>query len=131
MCQWSRADASFGNHRSSVLANEGFHQRMMRKRSNFDIDTSIDMPEDAYKMLFIHSGLAEPNPGALFHPSAQIASGLHVILLCPLGPSHDFRVAIVRIVAGVLLPKCDVALISRSNLPWSCSKAKGDHVVAL
>lgn len=45
--------------RAKVVVEKGFVQRMLRKRSCYDVDTQLPMPEEAFHVLFMYSGLAE------------------------------------------------------------------------
>ena len=44
---------------------EAFAQKMLRKRTNFNVDTTLSMPEESFHVLFLHSGLAELTEGKL------------------------------------------------------------------
>ena len=59
--------------RAKVIVEKGFVQRMLRKRSWFDVDTQLPMPEEAFHALFMYSGLAELERSEPF-PVLAIAS---------------------------------------------------------
>ncbi|KAK9867273.1 hypothetical protein WJX84_011147 [Apatococcus fuscideae] len=42
------------------IAREGFTERMIRKRSNCDVDAVVIIPQEAFTALFVHSELGEP-----------------------------------------------------------------------
>ncbi|KAK9861944.1 hypothetical protein WJX84_005498 [Apatococcus fuscideae] len=53
------------------LASEAFIERMLRKRANFNVDTNLSMPEESFRALFLHSGLAELTEGFQYNSRAQ------------------------------------------------------------